>query len=197
VVAVARLASSNAHKARELERALPGWRIELLGAGELPEEDGETYYDNALIKARFGRSVAGADEVVLGEDSGIEAAALGGRPGVHSARWGKPGSSVDRLLRELEGASDRGARYVCELVALLPDGTEVRGRGTLDGSVGTERRGTGGFGYDPIFIPEGEEQTVAELGDEWKAKHSHRARAALRLIRGLPRPAATSGPASS
>jgi XTP/dITP diphosphohydrolase len=197
VVAVARLASSNAHKARELERALPGWRIELLGAGELPEEDGETYYDNALIKARFGRSVAGADEVVLGEDSGIEAAALGGRPGVHSARWGKPGSSVDRLLRELEGLADRRARYVCELVALLPDGTEVRGRGTLDGSVGRERRGTGGFGYDPIFIPEGEARTVAELGDEWKAKHSHRARAALTLGRGLPRPGGTSGPASS
>jgi XTP/dITP diphosphohydrolase len=197
VVPVARLASSNANKARELERALPGWRIELLEAEGYPPEDGETYYENALIKARYGRALAGADELVLGEDSGIEAAALGGHPGIHSARWGKPGSSVDRLLRELEGAADRRARYVCELVGLLPDGTEVRGRGTLDGMVATERCGSGGFGYDPIFIPEGEEQTVAELGDEWKADHSHRARAAVRLAQALPQPARTSGRASS
>ncbi|MBA3716775.1 MAG: non-canonical purine NTP pyrophosphatase [Actinobacteria bacterium] len=177
-----RLASSNAHKARELERALPGWTVELLEADEFPPEDGETYFENALIKARFGRSWASPDELVLGEDSGIEAAVLGGRPGIHSARWGKPGSSVDRLLRELEGKNDRRARYVCELVCLLPDGTELRARGTLEGEVVRERRGTGGFGYDPVFVPEGETSTVAELGDEWKATNSHRARAALKLL---------------
>ena len=177
---ILRLASSNQNKARELERAVPEWRIELL-PGEYPPEDGATYYENALIKARFGRELAGPDEVVLGEDSGIEATALGGRPGVHSARWGKPGSSVDRLLRELEGVSDRRARYVCELVALLPDGAEVRGFGTLEGSIGFERRGHEGFGYDPVFLPQGERRTVAELGNDWKATHSHRARAALAL----------------
>ncbi len=134
---VLRLASSNANKARELERALPGWRVELVD-GEYPPEDGETYYENALIKARFGRGLA-PGEIVLGEDSGIEAAALGGRPGIRSARWGEPGSSVERLLRELEGETDRRARYVCELVCLLPDGTEARARGTLEGTVGHER----------------------------------------------------------
>jgi XTP/dITP diphosphohydrolase len=181
---VLRLASSNANKARELEQALPGWRVELL-AGEYPPEDGDTYYENALNKARFGQSLA-PGEIVLGEDSGIEAAALGGRPGIHSARWGKPGSSVDRLLTELEGEDDRRARYVCELVCLFPDGGEARARGTLDGTVGYERRGSEGFGYDPVFVPEGETKTVAELGNAWKATNSHRARAALMLGPALP-----------
>jgi XTP/dITP diphosphohydrolase len=193
---IIRLASSNANKARELERAVPAWKIELLEADDYPPEEGETYYDNALIKARFGRTLA-PDEIVLGEDSGIEAAALGGRPGIHSARWGKPGSSVDRLLHELQGQHDRRARYVCELVALLPEGTELRGRGTLEGTVANERRGTEGFGYDPVFVPEGETRTVAELGDAWKAQNSHRARAALMLSLGLPPPGETFAPARS
>jgi XTP/dITP diphosphohydrolase len=183
----ARLASQNEHKARELARSLPDWQIETLGDVEFPPEVGETYYENALAKARFGRTIAPPSDWVLGEDSGIEAVALGGRPGIHSARWGKPGSSVDRLVVELEGAHDRGARYVCELVCLLPDGRELRGRGTLEGTVAEERRGNEGFGYDPVFIPVGEAQTVAELGDEWKAEHSHRARAAAALLEALKR----------
>jgi XTP/dITP diphosphohydrolase len=194
---VLRLASSNANKARELEQALSGWSVELLEAGDWPAENGKTYYENALIKARFGRELAAPDDWVLGEDSGIEAAALGGRPGIHSARWGKPGSSVDRLLSELEGAENRTARYVCELVCLLPGGTEARGRGTLEGTIATERRGTGGFGYDPVFVPLGETRTVAELGDGWKAASSHRARAALKLSRALPPPETHAGPTSS
>jgi XTP/dITP diphosphohydrolase len=192
-VSTLRLASSNENKARELRRVLREWRIELLDAGEYPAEDGDSYYENALIKARFGRFLAPAEQIVVGEDSGIEAAALGGKPGIHSARWGKPGCSVDRLLRELEGKADRRARYVCELVALLADGTEVRGRGTLEGTVAEQRRGSGGFGYDPILVPEGETRTVAELGDGWKARNSHRARAALALLEALgsvPRPGA-------
>ena len=80
---------------------------------------------------------------------------------------------------------DRRARYVCELVALSPDGAEARGSGVLEGRIVDEPRGTGGFGFDPIFVPEGEEQTVAELGDEWKAANSHRARAAQVLRRAL------------
>ncbi len=113
---ILRLASSNANKARELERAVPAWKIELLEADDYPPEDGETYYDNALIKARFGHGLA-PESIVLGEDSGIEVVALGGNPGVHSARWAEDG--VARLLAELSGESDRRARYVCELVALL------------------------------------------------------------------------------
>ncbi len=193
-----RLASSNANKARELERAVPDWQIDLLEAVDWPPEDGDTYVENALIKARFGQKLA-PGEWVLGEDSGIEAAALGGRPGIHSARWGKPGSSVDRLLRELDGESDRRARYVCELVCLFPDGGEARARGTLEGTVGYERRGSEGFGYDPVFVPEGETKTVAELGNKWKAANSHRARAALMLDRALPPPPpdSSSAPSSS
>jgi XTP/dITP diphosphohydrolase len=179
------LASGNEHKARELERALPGWRIELVEAEEYPPETGDTYYENALAKARFGRALVQPQVWVLGEDSGIEATALDGRPGVHSARWGKPGSSVDRLLRELEDADDRRARYVCELVCLTPDGRELRARGTLEGTVTRERRGSAGFGYDPVFVPNGESRTVAELGDDWKAGHSHRAQAARKLLAAL------------
>jgi XTP/dITP diphosphohydrolase len=187
VVVAARLASRNEHKARELERVLPGWRVELLEAAEHPPEEGETYYENALAKARFGRALAHANEWVLGEDSGIEAQGLGGRPGVRSARWGKPGSSVDKLLVELDGVADRRARYVCELVCLLPDGRELRGRGTLDGTVAHARSGTEGFGYDPVFVPDGETHTVAELGNDWKSLNSHRAKAARALLEAVGR----------
>ena len=179
---ILRLASSNANKARELERAVPAWKIELLEADDYPPEDGETYFDNALIKARFGHGLA-PESIVLGEDSGIEVVALGGNPGVHSARWAEDG--VARLLAELTGESDRRARYVCELVALLADGSERRGRGTLEGTIAPEARGSEGFGYDPVFVPAGETRTVAELGDAWKAQNSHRARAALALLDAL------------
>jgi XTP/dITP diphosphohydrolase len=172
------LASQNAHKLEELRTALAGWELELLDADSFPPEDGDTYYENALAKARFGRGLVG-DAWVLGEDSGIEAAALGGRPGVESARWAEDG--VAALLDALDGVTDRRARYVCELVALGPDGAERRGTGTLEGTVAHEARGSEGFGYDPIFTPEGETQTVAELGNAWKAENSHRARAARAL----------------
>jgi XTP/dITP diphosphohydrolase len=127
--------------------------------------------------------VGESDAWILGEDSGIEAVALGGRPGVESARWAEDG--VAQLLAELDGATDRRARYVCELVGLAPDGRELRGTGILEGTIASERRGDEGFGYDPIFIPVGEEQTVAELGNEWKAENSHRARAARDLLRAF------------
>jgi XTP/dITP diphosphohydrolase len=179
---VATLASRNEHKARELERVLPGWTIELLADGEFPPEEAESYYENALEKARFGRRHVGPGRAVLGEDSGIESYALGGLPGVRSARWSHQGDNVNRLLRELEGVEDRRARYVCELVCVLPEGEELRGTGTLEGTVATERRGSEGFGYDPIFVPLGETRTVAELGDAWKAQNSHRARAARALL---------------
>ena len=121
----AQLASGNAHKLDELRAVLPGWEIELLGADAFPAEDGETYYENARGKARFGREVGEPGAWILGEDSGIEAVALGGRPGVASARWAEDG--VAQLLAELDGAADRRARYVCELVALSPDGRELPG----------------------------------------------------------------------
>jgi XTP/dITP diphosphohydrolase len=177
------LASKNPNKLRELRTALPEWEIALLETPDEPVEDGATFLDNARIKARHGRTLAPADAWVAGEDSGIEVAALGGRPGVHSARWAEDG--VAQLLLELDGKADRSARYVCELVVLPPDGTELRATGTLDGAIADGRRGDEGFGYDPIFVPHGETRTVAELGNLWKAEHSHRAQAAGALARAL------------
>jgi XTP/dITP diphosphohydrolase len=180
VAPVARLASRNEGKLRELRAAMPDWEIEPLDADEFPPEEGETYYENARAKARFGRAVGAADAWMIGEDSGIEVAGLGGRPGVHSARFAG-GDPVGRLLAELERVDDRRARYVCELVSLSPALEEFRGTGVLEGRIVGEPRGSEGFGYDPIFVPEGEERTVAELGNEWKRENSHRARAARAL----------------
>jgi XTP/dITP diphosphohydrolase len=177
------LASRNENKLHELRAALPAWEIELLDVPHETVEDGKTFLENARIKARHGRSHAAPEEWVAGEDSGIEVVALGGRPGVESARWAEDG--VARLLSELEGVEDRRARYVCELSALAPGGAEVRGSGTLEGAIGHERRGTEGFGYDPVFVPVGESRTVAELGNGWKAANSHRARAARQLAVAL------------
>jgi XTP/dITP diphosphohydrolase len=177
------LASRNPNKLRELRAALPQWEIELLDASEEPIEDGSTFLENARIKALYGRAHAPADSWVAGEDAGIEVAALGGRPGVHSARWTT--RHVEDLLTALEGVEDRRARYVCELVGVAPDGTEVCVSGRLEGSVARAPRGNEGFGYDPIFVPLGEERTVAELGNAWKSANSHRAKAAEALARAL------------
>ena len=179
--------SKNAHKARELAALLPEWEVVATVAAELPEEVGRTFYENALGKAAFGRTVDPPDRLVIGEDSGLEVDGLGGCPGIYSARYAGPGATdeenVARLLGELQGVTGEGrrGRYVSELVALAPDGREARGTGTLEGSIAEVPRGSEGFGYDPVFIPDGETSTVAELGNEWKALHSHRARAAAKL----------------
>ena len=180
------VASSNRHKARELERLLPGWKLEPLDSDDYPPETGATYYENAALKARFGREhTAGW---VLAEDSGLEVKALDGRPGVLSARYAPEGApAVMKLLGELEGIEEREARYVSELVLLAPDGQELRGTGTLEGRIAQEPGGDEGFGYDPIFVPNGEARTVAELGNAWKARNSHRARAASALLAALQR----------
>jgi XTP/dITP diphosphohydrolase len=178
------LASRNKHKAQELERLLPGWQIGALDADDYPPETGRTYYDNARGKALFGRARAPADAWVLGEDSGIEVEGLGGGPGLTSSR-SAAGDEVGWMLRALEGVvgDGRRARYVSELVAVTQDGRELRGTGTLGGRIAEEASGSQGFGFDPVFIPDGEQRTVAELGDEWKAQHSHRANAARALLR--------------
>jgi XTP/dITP diphosphohydrolase len=184
-VARAVLASANAHKLAELREGLPGWRLDPLQASEWPEETGGTYEENARIKARFGRERAPADAWVLGEDSGIEVDALDGGPGVRSARWAPHGDQADALLERLAGEGERRARMVTEIVVLAPSGDEIHVRGVLEGELARERRGDSGFGYDPIFIPDGYDLTVAELGDQWKRMHSHRARAAQALLEAL------------
>ena len=183
------LASANPGKLRELRAALPDWEIEPLDARDYPPEDGDTYYENALGKAVFGRSVDQSGAWILGEDSGLEVDGLDGAPGIKSARFAG-GMHVERMLAELEGVAGDGrrARYVCELVALSPEGDEVRGTGTLEGRIAVEPSGSGGFGFDPVFLPDGEERTVAELGDDWKRANSHRARAAAALRRALVSP---------
>jgi XTP/dITP diphosphohydrolase len=183
-------ASGNAHKLRELRELLPEWDIEPLGA-ELPEETGSTFYENARAKVLYARQVGDAERYVLGEDSGIEVDGLGGRPGIRSARYAGTGASdeenVAKLLAELSGAErdERLARYVSELVLITPADLEVRGTGTLAGRIADAPRGSGGFGYDPVFIPVGEERTVAELGDDWKREHSHRAGSAAAVRAAL------------
>jgi XTP/dITP diphosphohydrolase len=182
----ARLASTNLHKLTELRRALPDWEIEALAdpLASPPAETAATFRGNARLKAVWGRAnAAAADEWALGEDSGIEVAGLGGRPGIESARWATDG--VARLLAELGDRDDRRARYVCALVAVAPDGRALAVEGVLAGTIATEPRGGEGFGYDPVFVPEGERLTVAELGDVWKSRHSHRARAAASLVQAI------------
>ena len=180
------LCSRNAHKARELEQLLPGWTVEPLDRDDYPPETGETYYENAALKASFGRACSGGESWVLAEDSGLEVDALGGRPGLSSARYAPEGSpAIAKLLGELSGVEQRRARYVSELVALTPVGEELRGTGILTGRIADRASGREGFGYDPVFVPDGEVRTVAELGNAWKARNSHRARAAQALLEAL------------
>src|SRR5881409_3813820 len=141
----ATLCSRNPHKPRELELLLPGWSIEPLDAEDWPAETGQTYVENARVKAAFGRRVGPADRWTIGEDSGLEVAALGGRPGLRSARYAPEGArAIAKLLGEIESSDDRRARYVSELVAIAPDGEELRGRGILEGRIAREPRGSGG-----------------------------------------------------
>jgi XTP/dITP diphosphohydrolase len=179
----AALATTNAHKAAELERVLPGWQLELID-GDYPPETGETFEENALGKARFGRTLAPADAWVIGEDSGIEVEALGGEPGVYSARWAG-GDEAGKMLVAMEGKTNRRARYVAALAAISPAGEEIVVRGTLEGRIADAPAGREGFGYDPVFVPDGESETAAALGNAWKAEHSHRTRAARALLAEL------------
>ncbi|MEO5633633.1 non-canonical purine NTP pyrophosphatase [Gaiella sp.] len=187
----ARLATGNRHKLDEFRRALPDWEIELVETTSYPPETGSTYVANARGKAEHGRLHSPGDAWVVGEDSGIEAMGLKGGPGLESARWAADG--VARLLEELDGVGDRRARYVCTIVAIGPEGQEVVVEGTLEGAVVSERSGNEGFGYDPIFVPEGETHTVADLGDAWKASNSHRARATRALAAALQRSGSSRG----
>jgi len=179
------LASGNAHKARELGRLLEGWEVETF-AGGLPEETGETFVENARLKARHVHAALGGAEWVLADDSGIEAAALHGVPGVRSARYAGEDATDEQNLAKLIGAlaesDDRRVRYVAELVAIAPGGGEVTARGELTGTLAAAPRGTGGFGYDPAFVPDGESRTVAEMSPGEKDAISHRARAARALL---------------
>jgi XTP/dITP diphosphohydrolase len=171
------LATGNAHKVAEIQDILgTGWQVS--AHDPVVEETGSTFEENALIKARALAGTTG--ELAVADDSGIEIDALGGRPGIHSARWTDEGDWIPRVLRELDGVSGdgRGCRYVCAAAAVYPDGAELVVRGTVEGRVAASPRGTGGFGYDPIVVPvEGDGRTFAEMTDAEKHALSHRGRA--------------------
>ena len=183
------LASRNAHKLRELREILAGIDLESLPEEVvLPPEDGETYAENALIKARAAREATGQPAVA--DDSGIEASALDGRPGVRSARYDGPGatdeSNLAKLLREVgEAGDDRRVAYRCVIALVDEDGDERTFEGGCEGTLIEEPRGDGGFGYDPAFVPDdtgpADERTMAELTPDEKNAISHRARAAREL----------------
>jgi XTP/dITP diphosphohydrolase len=186
------LASRNEHKLRELRESLPGVELAALPEQvELPPETGDTFAENALIKARAARAATGG--AAIADDSGIEAAALGGRPGVRSARYAGEGASdeenLERLLGELEGASDRRLAYVCAIALVGEDGEEHLFEGRCTGTLAAEPRGSGGFGYDPALIPDdtgpGDKRTMAELDPAEKNAISHRGRAARALAEHL------------
>ena len=185
------LASRNAHKARELEDLLAPWTVEPLPPEvELPPETGTTFADNAAIKVRAAAAATG--RLVVADDSGIEAAALGGAPGVRSARFaGEEATDEEnlaKLLREVPADGNRRVAYVCVLALLEPGAHEpVMFEARCEGMLATEPRGEGGFGYDPAFVPVDvpDERTMAELERSEKDAISHRGRAARALIEWL------------
>ena len=185
------LATRNQHKLRELAEILPLELRPLPDEVELPPESGDTFEANALIKARAAAAATG--EAVIADDSGIEAAALAGRPGVHSARYAGPDASdqenLDKLLREVAAnGGDRRAAYVC-VIALVDGDSEATFEGRCEGRLIERPRGSGGFGYDPAFVPldtgPEDQRTMAELAPEEKHAISHRGRAAGLLARHL------------
>ena len=185
------IATRNAHKTAEI-RAMIGDRFEVLDVSSFPEcpeieETGTTFLENARLKAEGISRVL--DGWVLSDDSGLEVDALGGAPGVWSSSFGgEEGNHAlnnARLLREMEGKADRRARFRCTMV-LAQGGKEVAYfSGTVEGTIIADARGAMGFGYDPLFVPEGHAATFAELGDEVKNSLSHRARALTQAVEFL------------
>ena len=188
------LATRNAHKLREFNRLLAPAQIAVAPLPEdvvLPPEEGDTFADNALPKARAAAAATG--QIAIADDSGIEAAALDGRPGVRSARYAGPGATdqdnLDKLMREAPVGS--ALRYVCALAYVDPgSGLERVVFGYCRGRLAAEARGSHGFGYDPAFLPDGSEdgRTMAELSDAEKDAISHRAGAVAELLRWLSTP---------
>ena len=187
------LATRNAHKVEELRRILgdAGLAVELLGMDSFPEvpdvaETGTTFAENALLKAHAVAAATGLPAVA--DDSGLCVDVLGGSPGVFSARWsgrhGDDAANLDLLLAQVQDVPDdrRGAHFACAAALALPDGVERVVEGRLTGVLVRERRGSNGFGYDPVFVPDGETRTTAELEPQEKDAISHRGRAFRGLV---------------
>lgn len=193
-------ATANKHKLREMRELLPALNLKPLPDGfELPPEDGDSFAVIALEKARAAHAASG--EAAIGDDSGIEAAGLGGRPGIHSARYGGPEASdeenLEKLLREVtEAGDDRRAAYHCALALVEAGGRERIFEARCEGRLIESPRGDGGFGYDPAFVPDDtgpdDERTMSELSQAEKNAISHRGRAARMLAAHLAAGEATS-----
>ena len=182
------IASHNAGKVREIRELLDPLGLSVVSAGELgleePEETGETFAANAELKARFVAEGNGLP--ALSDDSGLAVAALDGAPGIHSARWAGPerdfGMAMEEVERALEGKADRSAYFVCALCLAFPGGGAEVFEGRIDGDLVWPPRGDKGFGYDPIFRPEGHDITFGEMEPAAKHAMSHRARAFAKLL---------------
>lgn len=192
------VATHNEGKVREIKELLSDLPVGVRWLSEFPrvteaEETGATFHENAVLKARHYSSACGL--LTLSDDSGLEVEALGGAPGVHSARYGGKAlpypEKMARLLEEVAGAGDergRRARFVCVMALADPSNGEVRTfEGVCEGRLADAPAGTGGFGYDPLFVPEGHAQTFGELPPEVKKSLSHRARALARASEFLRR----------
>ncbi len=185
------LATGNPGKLREMREILAGHGLEVVAQSDLgiapPVEDGESFVANALLKARHAAAISSLPAIA--DDSGLEVDALGGRPGLHTARYAGPDADErannDKLLSELAGIpiERRGARYRCAMVLVrnATDPAPVVAEASWEGCIGFERRGTGGFGYDPLFIVAGGTRTAAEMPDAEKNRVSHRGQALIAL----------------
>lgn len=185
------LATGNPGKLKEMREILAGHALEVVAQSDLgitpPIEDGDSFVANALLKARHAASISGLPAIA--DDSGLEVDALGGRPGLHTARYSgidaDERANNDKLLSELAAipAARRGARYRCAMVFLrnAMDPDPIVAEAAWEGRIGFERRGTGGFGYDPLFVVAGQTRTAAEIPDAEKNRVSHRAQALIAL----------------
>lgn len=189
------IASNNAHKIYEIKKILSGKFDEIVslreaGISHETVEDGKTFIENALKKAREIAEISGCP--ALADDSGITAHALGDEPGIYSARYASlDGDNADDeennalLLKNLADKADKSAHYTAAIALVYPDGSSVTAEGYMYGTLISEGRGERGFGYDPIFVPDGETRTVAEMSDEEKNAISHRANALSELLKKL------------
>lgn len=184
------IASHNKGKIREIAELLEPFGVTVVSAAELglpePEETGATFMENAELKARA--SAEGSGLPALADDSGLAVHALGGEPGIHSARWAETaggrdfGVAMEKVEAALTGKADRGAHFVCALALAWPDGHVERFEGRVDGTLVWPPRGHRGFGYDPVFLPDGYDITFGEMEPAAKHAISHRADAFARLV---------------
>jgi XTP/dITP diphosphohydrolase len=182
------VASHNPGKVREIAELLAPFKVEAVAAGALnlpePEETESTFVGNATLKARAAALASGLP--ALADDSGLAVAALNGAPGIYSARWAGPAkdfaAAMARVERELAGKSDPSAKFVCALALCWPDGHCEAFAGEVNGRLRFPPRGEKGFGYDPIFVPEGHDITFGEMDPAMKHAMSHRARAFAQLV---------------